>query len=199
MGTDGKVRPRVFWLGKDQNQAISTARILAEYWHSMNDGGHAHWTPELERKAQACIATQQSLDRAISDQLRALLVNGSTSHAAPPSDTASTTLCADNNRGTVTVAKIVEGYLKFAEVYYQSTSDKGEPKQYKMASTVACSARKYACRSIRTASAVRGARRDDTKRMVAQIPKPANREDHSGLQVGGLPGAGTRERVGIAP
>jgi hypothetical protein len=57
---DKKPRPKIFWLGRDADQAEHLARCLQLGWGFRHFFGDGHWTPELERLAREAYADEQS-------------------------------------------------------------------------------------------------------------------------------------------
>src|SRR4051812_27147477 len=47
-GADGRVRPRIFWLGADQAEATFRARVFLEAWAILRTFGRPRWTREME-------------------------------------------------------------------------------------------------------------------------------------------------------
>src|SRR4051812_47312386 len=51
LGSDGKLRARIFWLGRAQHEAIQKAKIYGDVWTELLDHGLTGWTEEFEQEA----------------------------------------------------------------------------------------------------------------------------------------------------
>jgi integrase len=79
-GEDGKVRPRIFWLGRDQGQALLKARLLMEHYREMLDDGRPHWTADdikaVEQKVGQHDQWQRLVEKMTADKIRQTLEAG---------------------------------------------------------------------------------------------------------------------------
>jgi hypothetical protein len=63
---DGK--PRLFWLGKNEEPARYAAHCYREAWQQIQAVGIRHWTPELERRVKQTIDFGQRTIQQVFDE-----------------------------------------------------------------------------------------------------------------------------------
>src|SRR5688572_8157016 len=68
LGPDGKLRPRVFWLGHDYEVARYAAQVYRDTWHKVRHDGRLNWTPEDEAAAREFVICFRELGRVMSRQ-----------------------------------------------------------------------------------------------------------------------------------